>query len=81
MLLTMQAAFDEVEAAPSDNIGQIAHAVARGALMGARGNSGVILHKFGGFARALMKTPQWMLNSWAAALQEARDVYKGLFAP
>lgn len=83
MLLTMQAAFDEVEAAPSDNIGQIAHAVARGALMGARGNSGVILSQiWRGFARALDENPTMDVKLLAAALQEARDTaYKGVVRP
>jgi len=83
MLLTMQAAFDEVEAAPSDNIGQIAHSVARGALMGARGNSGVILSQiWRGFARALDENPDMDVNLLAKALQEARaTAYKGVVRP
>jgi uncharacterized protein len=58
MVLTMQAAFDEVENSGVDNVGQLAHAIARGALMGARGNSGVILSQiWRGFARALDDLP------------------------
>ena len=54
MVLTMQAAFDEVENSGIGNVGQFSHSIARGALMGARGNSGVILSQiWRGFARAL----------------------------
>lgn len=83
MLLTMQAAFDEMEADPSDNIGQIAHSVARGALMGARGNSGVILSQiWRGFARTLDEKPTMDVSLLAEALQEARaTAYKGVVRP
>ncbi len=40
MVLTMQAAFDEVENSGTDNAGELAHSIARGALMGARGKLG-----------------------------------------
>jgi DAK2 domain fusion protein YloV len=43
MLLTMQAAYNEVINSTEDNIGKMAKDIAQGALMGARGNSGVIL--------------------------------------
>jgi dihydroxyacetone kinase-like predicted kinase len=39
MVLTMQAAYDEIEDSGEQNIGKLAHMVAQGALMGARGNS------------------------------------------
>jgi len=54
MVLTMQAAYNEAESHQSKNIGEMTHAIAQGALMGARGNSGVILSQiWRGFARAL----------------------------
>ncbi len=54
MVLTMQAAFDEIETSSEHNFGRMAHSLAHGALMGARGNSGVILSQlWRGFARAL----------------------------
>ena len=43
MLLTMQAALKEIESRRAVTAGAVAAAAARGALMGARGNSGVIL--------------------------------------
>ena len=58
MVLTMQAALDEVAGSSEHNIGKVAHAVAHGALMGARGNSGVILSQlWRGFARAMDQKP------------------------
>ncbi len=56
MVLTMQSANDEIANLPEHSFGKIAHAVAHGALMGARGNSGVILSQlWRGFARAVDK--------------------------
>lgn len=43
MYLTLAAAVDEAKANSSPSVGKVAGAVSRGALMGARGNSGVIL--------------------------------------
>jgi len=54
MLLTMNAAIAEVNQNSSSNAGVAAAAFAQGALMGARGNSGVILSQiWRGFSRAL----------------------------
>ena len=43
MLLTMQSSIEEAYRAPDRSISQVIQAIAKGALMGARGNSGVIL--------------------------------------
>ena len=54
MVLTMQAAYDEIADLAEQNLGKITQQVAHGALMGARGNSGVILSQlWRGFARGL----------------------------
>lgn len=54
MYLTMRSALAGSEDADSGHVGHVAAAVARGALMGARGNSGVILSQYlRGFARGL----------------------------
>ena len=54
MVLTMQSAWDEIKDSPERNVGQVAHQMAHGALMGARGNSGVILSQiWRGLARSL----------------------------
>ena len=48
MLLTMRSAnaSDELPPVGAGTVGQVAHALARGALLGARGNSGVIFSQF-----------------------------------
>ncbi len=83
MLLTMQAAFEEVEKSGSSSIGKIGHAIAQGALMGARGNSGVILSQiWRGFARALDDHAAMDVKLLAKALTEARETaYKGVVRP
>ena len=83
MVLTMQAAFDEVENSGTGNVGQLSHAIARGALMGARGNSGVILSQiWRGFARALDNEDTMDVELLAKALMEAKETaYKGVVRP
>ena len=83
MVLTMQAAFDEIENSGAENVGNMAHAVARGALMGARGNSGVILSQiWRGFARALDEEPTMDVALLSKALTEAKETaYKGVVRP
>ena len=54
MLLTLTSAYNEVKDSGEKHFGKMAGLVAKGALMGARGNSGVILSQlWRGFARAL----------------------------
>src|SRR5512144_3115032 len=54
MSLTMTSAWNEIKESGERNAGRMAAMVAKGALMGARGNSGVILSQlWRGFARAL----------------------------
>ncbi len=83
MVLTMQAAFEEVENSGIENVGQLAHAIARGSLMGARGNSGVILSQiWRGFARSLDNHSTMDVNLLSEALQEAKETaYKGVVRP
>lgn len=83
MVLTMQAAFDEVENSGIGNVGQLSHAIARGSLMGARGNSGVILSQiWRGFARALDDKETMDVALLAKALVEAKETaYKGVVRP
>jgi DAK2 domain fusion protein YloV len=83
MVLTMQAACDEISNSAERNIGKLTRMVAHGALMGARGNSGVILSQlWRGFARALdnfeVLDGQLMIN----ALHQGRNTaYKGVVRP
>ncbi len=83
MLLTMQAAFGEIANSGEHNLGKMAHAVAQGALMGARGNSGVILSQlWRGFARSLDNFETMNARQLTTALNEARNTaYKGVVRP
>jgi fatty acid kinase len=83
MLLTMQAAYDEIATSGEKNIGKMAQSVARGALIGARGNSGVILSQlWRGFARECDSQPVLDSDLLVKALAEARDTaYKGVVRP
>ena len=83
MVLTMQSAYNEISQLGHKSIGQMASAVAQGALMGARGNSGVILSQlWRGFARGLHNHDVLDASLLAHALAEARDTaYKGVVRP
>jgi DAK2 domain fusion protein YloV len=83
MLLTMQAAWDEVAANPDHSAGSVARSLAHGALMGARGNSGVILSQlWRGFARSIENRAEVDGPGIARALAEARDTaYRGVVRP
>jgi len=83
MLLTMQAALKEVGASPEHSAGAMLKMISHGALLGARGNSGVILSQIiRGFARAIEKKDTITATDFAAALVEgARTAYKGVVKP
>ena len=83
MVLTMQAAFNEAYQLRSKNAGETAKAFAQGALMGARGNSGVILSQiWRGFSRALDHYETMGPDLLMRAMQEARNTaYKGVVKP
>lgn len=83
MTLTMKAAVEEVERNPKATVGEIAQAVAKGSLMGARGNSGVILSQlFRGMAEELKGYEQIDAATFAEALREAsRTAYKMVMKP
>jgi DAK2 domain fusion protein YloV len=83
MVLTMQAAYDEIKGSAEHNVGKMAHSIAHGALMGARGNSGVILSQlWRGFARALDHKALLDAENLVRAFGVARDTaYKGVVRP
>jgi len=83
MVLTMQSAWDEIESSADRSIGALAHAIAHGALMGARGNSGVILSQlWRGFARTLDKKDRMDAGLFTKALVEAKETaYRGVVRP
>jgi DAK2 domain fusion protein YloV len=83
MVLTMQSAYNEISALGYRNVGDMAAAVSQGALMGARGNSGVILSQlWRGFSRGLQGREVLDGPGLAKAFAEARDTaYKGVVRP
>lgn len=83
MVLTMQAAYDEIANSAEHNVGKLVHAIAHGALMGARGNSGVILSQlWRGFARALDTLETLDAQTLVNALHQGRNTaYKGVVRP
>jgi DAK2 domain fusion protein YloV len=83
MVLTMQSAYNEIDQLGLRGIGQMAAAISQGALMGARGNSGVILSQlWRGFARALNDHEVLDGPALVHAFAEARDTaYKGVVRP
>lgn len=83
MHLTLRSTIEEAERAVNDSVAEVAKAMAQGALMGARGNSGVILSQFfRGLAKSLDKKNEMNATDWAKALLEASSTaYKGLSQP
>ena len=83
MFLTMQSAYNEIADLFEKNIGKVTHLISQGALMGARGNSGVILSQLlRGFARALDNSETMDAELLVKALGESRDTaYKGVVRP
>jgi DAK2 domain fusion protein YloV len=83
MVLTMQSAYNEISELGYRNVGDMAAAVSQGALMGARGNSGVILSQlWRGFSRGLQGQEVLDGVGLVKAFAEARDTaYKGVVRP
>jgi len=83
MNMTLTAGFQELSKKPSEHLGQAAAAFSKGLLMGARGNSGVILSQlFRGFAKAVSELEQADPQQVAAALQQGVDTaYKAVMRP
>src|SRR5512139_304746 len=83
MVLTMQAAWNEIANSPERNFGKMAHIIARGALMGARGNSGVILSQiWRGVAEGLDDKDSFVAADLADALQQSVvTAYKAVCNP
>ncbi|ALS27486.1 DAK2 domain-containing protein [Paenibacillus sp. 32O-W] len=83
MNLTMDSGVRELKSKPSPAIGKAAEALSKGLLMGARGNSGVILSQlFRGVAKSLSGLEQADSVQLAAALQHGVDTaYKAVVKP
>ncbi len=83
MSLTMQSAIKQIRTLETDNIDRIATAASNGSLMGARGNSGVILSQlFRGFAKGMKDVDKIDTNTIAMALKLGSDTaYKAVMKP
>lgn len=83
MALTIQYAVREMERTPSSNISETAILCSNGALMGARGNSGVILSQlFRGISKSCKGKTVLDAAGVAGALQSASDMaYKAVMKP
>ena len=83
MNLTMTSGSKEVKNMDTSNIYEVAKTFSRGLLMGARGNSGVILSQiFRGFAMGLEGKKEANCYDFADALISAKDVaYKAVMKP
>jgi DAK2 domain fusion protein YloV len=83
MLLTMRSSIEEAYQAAANSASGVAQAMARGALVGARGNSGVILSQiWNGVAQGLDEKEKITGADLVAALAKAsKTAYKGLSNP
>ncbi|WP_430154535.1 DAK2 domain-containing protein [Paenibacillus algorifonticola] len=83
MNLTIASGIRELRSKPSDHLGKSTEVLSKGLLMGARGNSGVILSQlFRGFSKGLANAEQAGPQQIAAALQHGVDLaYKAVVKP
>ena len=83
MNLTMTAGRQELLAKPSESLAKASEVLSKGLLMGARGNSGVILSQlFRGFARGAATLDQMNSMQFAEALQHGVNLaYKAVVKP
>lgn len=83
MLLTMRSTLEEAYRAPDRSTSAVAEAIAKGALMGARGNSGVILSQiWHGLAKGLAGKDSCTGKDLAEALlQASTEAYNGIANP
>src|SRR5262245_53364096 len=83
MTLTLRAATKGIAESTETSAASVAETLARGALMGARGNSGVILSQIlRGFSQGLAGKETFLASDFAAALQEAaRMAYTAVIKP
>jgi len=83
MLLTMRSTMEEAYRAPDRSAAAVAEAMAKGALMGARGNSGVILSQIlRGLAQSFAEKESFTGVDLANGLQQSVTMaYKGMSNP
>ena len=83
MFLTMKSAVNEVSKCINNNMDSLSEAFAKGALKGARGNSGVITSQiFKGFCSETGKSSELTTKVFAKAMQEGANIaYKAVTKP
>ena len=83
MLLTMKSALKQGLGVEENDAHKVAQAASQGSLMGARGNSGVILSQlFRGFASGLEEKAEIDIPTFALGLKKAADTaYKAVMKP
>ncbi len=83
MVLTLQAAYDAISNSSEKQVGVLAEKLAHGALMGARGNSGVILSQiWRGFSKGIGENKTLDGKTLVEGLLQARDTaYLGVVRP
>ncbi|OFI07681.1 dihydroxyacetone kinase subunit DhaL [Clostridium acetireducens DSM 10703] len=83
MSMTFKAAVLEIKDVKDKSIGEVAKRLSKGALMGARGNSGVILSQiFRGIAKALENKKEANSIEFADSIMEgAKSAYKAVMRP
>jgi hypothetical protein len=83
MLLTLRSAVAALDQAPNHSVDTVASVAAQGALMGARGNSGVILSQFlRGIAEGLRGKTVFTAAEFAGAAQQGADhAYQSVLEP
>jgi len=83
MLLTLQSAVEDIKESNAADVSKIAKLASHGSLMGARGNSGVILSQiFRGFARAVEGKSSLTPAELATAFEEAANAaYRAVNKP
>ena len=75
MSLTMQSAVKELRGVDSNRISEMTDAISRGALRGARGNSGVILSQvLSGLCKKIRDAEEIDTKTFAKALKNATEV-------
>ena len=83
MSMTFKSAAKEVEKKKDESIAEVSKTLAKGALMGARGNSGVILSQiFRGISKGLSGKDTADVSDFASALKEGcNSAYKAVMRP
>ena len=83
MMMTIQSGINEIQPIEENNVGVLATTFSKGLLLGARGNSGVILSQiFKGFGDAIKEKEKLNLMDFAMAFQSGKEkAYKAVLKP